>query len=155
MTSLTIFDTLERVCGSFLVWIAKIDFFSKYGVFAIYSPFCLSEKMSHILLHLQITVFAATCKFIVVICQFNTHYIVDTLITPSSRTSPRSTEIATSFTTLQYEHLPTGSCHSSLRETLRRCVIRFCGHYCVFSEVNVSICVAFWATLLAILDLTI
>ena len=36
--------------------------------------------MSHILLHLQITVFAATCKFIAVIYQFNTHYIVDTLI---------------------------------------------------------------------------
>jgi len=55
-------------------------FLFKIRCFAICSPFCLSEKMSHILLHLQITVFAATCKFIVVIYQFNTHYIVDTLI---------------------------------------------------------------------------
>ena len=37
-------------------------------------------------------------------------------------TSSRSTKIATSFTTLQYEHRPDGSHHSSLRKTIRRCV---------------------------------
>jgi len=55
-------------------------FFSKYGAFDIYSPFCFTKKMSHILLHLQRTVFAATSKFLVTIYQFNTHSIVNTSI---------------------------------------------------------------------------